>query len=102
MFLFAFWVIRTLKCEAVNFLKFESVGVPVRPFEYLGIPILLTLHVPCMHAHDVHAHCDVTRLTYDVNHITMKSPAFVFHSCHVGMSWHDIIGVHVVGTPGHP
>ena len=40
MFSFAFWVIRALKCEAVNFPKFE-------------------------------------------------------------LRWHDIIGVHIVGTPHH-
>ena len=61
MFSFAFWVIRTLKCEAVNFLKFESAGIPVRPFEYLSMPILIIAHAPCTHAHNVHAHCDVTR-----------------------------------------
>ena len=47
MFLFAFWVIRALKCEAVNFLKFESAGIPVRPFENLGAPILIMACVPC-------------------------------------------------------
>ena len=41
MLLFAFWVIRTLKCEVVNFLKFESAGIPVRSFEYLSAPILI-------------------------------------------------------------
>ena len=35
MFMFAFWVIRTLKWEAGILLKFESAGIPVRPFEYL-------------------------------------------------------------------
>ena len=55
MFSFAFWVIRTLKCEAVNFIKFESAGVPVRPFEYLDAPILIIARAPCIHACDVHA-----------------------------------------------
>ena len=50
MFLFAFWVIRALKCEAVNFLKFESAGVPVRTFEYLSALILIMACVPCKHA----------------------------------------------------
>ena len=54
-----------------------------------------------MHAHDAHAYHDVTRLTYDVNHITLTSPVFVFHLCHVGMIWRDIVGVHVVGTLCH-
>ena len=47
MFLFAFWVIRALKCEVVNFVKFESAGVPIRLFEYLDMPILIIAHVPC-------------------------------------------------------
>ena len=101
MFSFAFWVIRTLKCGAVNFPKFESAGVPVRLFEYLDVPILIIPCVPCMHAHDAHAQRDVTRFTYDANHVTMTSPAFAFHSCHVEMRWHDIIGVRIVGTPRH-
>ena len=48
MFPFAFWVIRTLKCEMVNFLKFESAGVPIRPFEYLGPFHLEHVHLACM------------------------------------------------------
>ena len=77
MFLFAFWVISTQKCGAVNFLEFESAGIPVRPFEYLGMPIFIIACAPCMHMHDMHAHHDVTRFAYDVNHITMTSPAFI-------------------------
>ena len=101
MFSFAFWVIKALKCEVVNFVKFESAGIPVRPFEYLDAPILIIAHAPCSHMHDAHAHHDVTRFAYDVNHITMTSPAFVFHLCHIEMRWHDIIGVCIVGTPRH-
>ena len=50
MFLLAFWVIRSLKCEVVNILKFESSGVPIRPFEYLSMLIFLehTRHA-CTH-----------------------------------------------------
>ena len=101
MFSSAFWVISTQKCEVVNFLKFESAGIPVRPFEYFSAPILIIAHAPCMHACNMHAHHDVTRFTYDVNHVTMMSPAFTFHSCHIGMRWHDVIGVCVVGVPYH-
>ena len=54
-----------------------------------------------MHACNVRAHHDITRFTYDVNHVTMTSPAFAFHLCHIGMMWHDIIGVLVVGAPHH-
>ena len=101
MFSLAFWVIRTLICEAVNFPKFESAGVPVWLFEYLSMPLLIIAHVPCTHACNMHAHHDITRFTYDANHVTMTSPAFTFHSCHIGMRWHDIIGVCIVGTPHH-
>ena len=62
---------------------------------------LIIAHAPCMCMHDVHAHHDVTRFAYDVNHITMTSPVFVFHSRHVGMRWHDVIGVCIGGTPCH-
>ena len=99
MFLFAFWVISTQKCEVVNFLKFQSVDIPIRLFKYLGVPISLRAHM--CHAHDVHAHHDVTRSAYDANHVTMMSPVFTFHLCHVGMRWHDIIGVDIVGAPCH-
>ena len=85
MFSFAFWVFEALKCEVVNFLKFKLAGILVRPFEYLSVPILLIAHVPCMHAYNVHAQCDITRFAYDVNHGTMTSPVFAFHLCHVGM-----------------
>ena len=101
MFSFAFWVIRALKCEEVNFVKFESAGVPVRLFEYLDMPILIIACAPCMHACKVHAHRDMTRFAYDANHVTMMSPAFVFRLCHVETRWHDVIGVHIVGTPHH-
>ena len=97
MFLFAFLVISTQICEAVNFLKFELAGVPVRLFKYLSMPILLRACAPCMCMHDAHAHHD----TYDANHITMTSPLFTFHACHDGMRWHDVIGVWIVGTPCH-
>ena len=101
MFSFAFWVIRTLQCQAVNFLMVKLAGIPIRPFEYLSAPILIIAHVPCTCTQDAHAHHDITRFAYDVSHVTMMSPAFVFHMCHVGMRWHDIIGVHIVGTPCH-
>ena len=40
-------------------------------------------------------------LHYDANHITMTSPAFTFHLCHIEMRRHDVIGVWVVGTAHH-
>ena len=101
MFLFAFWVIRALKCEVVNFPKFELAGIPVRPFEYLHVPILIIAHAPCTCAHDAHAHRDITRVAYDANHVTMTSQVIAFHLCHVEMRWHDVICVHIVGTPRH-
>ena len=48
MFLFAFWVFSTQKCEAVNFPKCESAYVNARPFGYLGMPFLLRACAPCM------------------------------------------------------
>ena len=101
MFSFAFWVIRALQCEVVNFLKFKVAGVPVRPIEYLDMPILIIACAPCMCMHDAHAHHDITKFTYDANHITMTSPAFAFHSCHIETRWHGITSVHIVGTPCH-
>ena len=80
MFSFAFWVIMALKCEVVNSVKFKLAVIPIRPFEYLDIPILIVAHAPCMHAHDAHAYRDITRFAYDVTHATMTSPAFAFHS----------------------
>ena len=50
---------------------------------------------------DAHAHHDVTMFAYDANHVTMISPAFVFHLCHVRRRWHDIISICVVVTPHH-
>ena len=101
MFSFAFWVIRTLKCEVVIFPKFQLAGVPARPFEYLDAPILIIARAPCSRARDVHAQRDVTRFASCVNHVIMTSPAFMFHSCHVRMRWHDVICVRVGGTPRH-
>ena len=101
MFSFEFWVIRALKCEVVNFVKFESAGVPIIPFEYLDTPILIIAHAPCMRACDAHAQHDVTRFVYDTNYVTMMSSVFMFHSCHVERRWYDVIGVCIVGTPHH-
>ena len=101
MFSFAFWVIRTLKCGAVIFPKFQSAGVPARSFEYLNAPILIKARAPCSRVRDAHAQHDVTRFASCVYHVTVMSPAFAFHSWHVGMRWHDVIGVRVGGTPCH-
>ena len=57
MFLFAFWVIRALKCEAVNFPKFKLAGIPLRPFKYLDAPILIvahTMHMPIVMSQGSH------------------------------------------------
>ena len=76
MFSFAFCIIRTLKCEVVNSLKFKLAGIPIRLIKYLGIPILFRAHAPCMCTHDAHANHDVTRFAYYANHVTMTSPVF--------------------------
>ena len=64
-----------------------------RPLRYLGAPLSIVAHAPCIHIHDTDAQHDITRFTYDVNHTTVMSPAFAFHLCHIGMRWHYIIGV---------
>ena len=52
MLLFAFRVIRALKCEAVNYVKFKLPGVPIRPFKYIDVPIFIiawcTMRMPFM------------------------------------------------------
>ena len=57
--------------------------MPIIPFEYLRVPILIIACAPCMHTSDVHAHHDVTRFAYDASHVTMMSPVFMFHLCHI-------------------
>ena len=55
-----------------------------------------------MHAcvHCAYRH-DVTMVTDNANHVIMMSLAFMFHSYHVGMRWHDIIIIHVARAPCH-
>ena len=101
MFSFAFWVLRALKCDAVNFPKFESADITVRLIEYLDVPIFIIACAPSMRACDMHAHCDITRFTFDANHVIMMSLVFTYHLCHIEMRWHDVIGVRIVGTPHH-
>ena len=96
-----FVLFRALKCEAVNFPKFDSAGIPLRPFKYLDVPFLIIADAPCTHTCDAHAHHDITRFAYDANHVTMTSPVFMFHSCHIETRWHDVIGVCIVGTLHH-
>ena len=57
MFLFAFWVFSTQKCEVVIFAQFGLACVHARPLNYL-----LRAHAPCTHVHVVHAQCEVTRV----------------------------------------
>ena len=49
-----------------------------------------------MHMRKSHM-ADMTSLgfTYTVNHIVMMSLAFAFHLCHIGMMWHNVIGVDI-------
>ena len=71
-------------CEVVIFSKFELSFMHTRPLRYLDAPHLM--HMP-----------DVTSLGSHImqNNIIMMSLAFAFHSCHVGIMWHDVIGVHI-------
>ena len=62
-----------------------------RPLDFLDVLVLHREHEPCMCTHMMHAQCDVT----NANLVVMTSLAFAFHSCHVGIRWHDVIGVHV-------
>ena len=101
MFSFVFWVIGALKCGVVNFLKFESAVEPIRRFEYLSPPILIIACAPCTCVCDAHVYHDITMSAYDANHVTMTSPVFMLHSCHIEMRWHDVIGVCIVETPHH-
>ena len=94
--MFLFWVFSTSECEAVIFAKFELACVHPRPLDYLDDALVLHRpHEPCMCTGIAHARHEITRFAYNVNHIIMMSLAFVFHSCHIGMRWHDIIGVHI-------
>ena len=95
MCLFACWVFSTQKCKVVIFSKFKSAYMHARPLGYLDALFLHRAHAPCMCRHIVHARHDITRFAYDVHHVIMTSLAFAFHSCHIGMRWHDIIGVHI-------
>ena len=74
MFLFAFWVISTQKCVVVNFHKFKSAGIPIRPFKYLGMPILIKAHVPCTCTCSMHAHHDVTRFVLENHQVWVVPP----------------------------
>ena len=74
------------------FLSLSWLCVHARPLRYLDMPYLFGVHVPCMCMHVAHARCDITRFAYNMNHIMMMSSVFMFHSCHIGMRWHDDVG----------
>ena len=92
MFLFASWVIRTPKCEAVIFPKFWLACMHASLVQYISMPKVLRVHMQCMHTHVVHAQCD---FAYNVNHVCMTSLEFTFHLYHKGLKSYDVIGVHV-------
>ena len=98
MFLFAFWVNRTPKCEADIFHKFWSAYMHASHINYIDVPILLRAHAACM---SCMPNVMSLGVAYDANHVIMMSSASTFHSCLVGMMWHAIIGVHVACTPHH-
>ena len=62
MFLFAFWVFSTQKCEVVIFAQFGLACVHARPLNYLDALTSPRAHAPCTHVHVVHAQCEVTRV----------------------------------------
>ena len=90
-----FWVFSTKTFGAVIFTVFVSPCMHTRSLEYLDTLVLHRACAPCTHACIAHARHDVTQFTYNVNHVITTPAAFVFHLCHVGIRWHDIIGVHI-------
>ena len=48
MFLFAFWVFSTQKCEVAIFAKFELACMHARPLKYLDMVFLHRVHTPCV------------------------------------------------------
>ena len=66
-------------------------------------PIKFELDAPYLFRHMHHAYVHAIcmpnvmslGLAYNVNHVIMMSLAFMFHSCHVQIRWHDGIGVHI-------
>ena len=78
--------------------KFGLACVHVRPLNYLYTQVLHRAHAPCMCVHIAYARHDVTRFTYNANHIIVTSAAFAFHSCHVGKRWHASL---VFALPEH-
>ena len=64
-----------------------------RPLNYLDT---LVLQEHMRHVHKCVLYMpDMMSLgfTYNVNHVIMMSVAFALHSCHIGIRWHDVIGV---------
>ena len=93
MFLFASQVLIPENVKQIFSLS-SLACVHARPLRYLDIPYLIRAHMPCTCTCDMHARHNITRLTNNANHVIMTSSAFTFHSCHIGMRWHDVIGVH--------
>ena len=91
MFPFAFWVIGTWVCEAV---KVGSACMHTSLLDYLGKPELLKECLPYACVSQM-PHVMLLGFAYNVNHVNMMSSGFEFHPCHVGLTWHDIIGVHI-------
>ena len=93
MFSFEFWVFGTQNCEVVLFTKFKSACVHARPLKFLDVLVLYRAHASCTCVCITHARHVVTRFAYIANHVIMTSLVFTFHLCHIGMRWHDVIGV---------
>ena len=69
MFSFAFWVIRILICETVNFLKFESAGIPIRPFEYIIVLISIIALTEFRQPLQVQSHLEMPGILVQLGHI---------------------------------
>ena len=66
-----------------------------RPLDYIDVLVLHRACAPCSCMFIAHGRHDITWFAYNVNDIIMTSLAFMFHSWHVGMRCHALIGVYV-------
>ena len=69
-------------------------ATPANSIIYSAPELLRDVCHACMHESHI---ATVTSLgfTCDVNHVGMMSLGLTFHSYHVWLAWHNIIGVHI-------
>ena len=88
---FAFWVFSAQKCGAVIFSKFELACMHARPLRYLDMLYLFRAGAPCIHVHNAHARCDVTRFGYNANPECPGVVSTTCCCCHTIWFIHDAI-----------